>query len=162
MRTKVWYALADAKLGVEYLTLYSLRIRKLRNRYKLAVILTAGIGAGLYKFWEPASLVACILIFGGEWITKLEKQIVMNDVDFIKFGDLKIRYVQLFNKLDRLITDIDDDCLSDDEVKKIYSEIQENKIQIEKLDDELNIPQVKTLEEKAKDITRTFLNNHYS
>lgn len=161
MRNKIWYALVDAKLGVEYLSLYSLRIRKRRNYYKTSIIIIAGAGAALTKFWEASSIYACMLIFIGEWFTKLERQLIMSDVDFIKFSDLKIKYAQLFYKLDRLMTDFDDDCLTNEEIKDIYSETSDQKIEIAKIDEELNIPRSKSLYNEAEKITDLFLKNHY-
>lgn len=161
MRNKIWYALGDAKKGEEYLGLYSMRVKSIRKVYKIIIIIIAALGLILWKVWQPVSVIACLLILIGEIATKMEKQIVMTDANVIKLGDLRIKYIDLFNHLDRLWSDFNDECLSDDEIKKIYSEILQEKREIEELDNELYIPRVKKLDRQAENITLHYLNNHY-
>lgn len=73
MRSKTWAALVDAKMGVEYLTLYCDHVRQLRDRYKSGIILIAVLGAALFIYRAEAALAACVLILLAECFTKLKK-----------------------------------------------------------------------------------------
>lgn len=161
MKDKVWNALHDAKLGVEYTSLYSLKIKKRRNNYKKMIILIALLGAALFFFWQPAAIIACVLLFVSEVTVNFNNQIVMSDRDLLKLGDLKVRYVQLFNKLERLMIDINDDCLPQEEVNRLYSEILDNRIEIENLQEEISIPKNEAFQHLAKQRTGDYLAEHF-
>src|SRR5690606_41782371 len=82
---------------------------------------------------QPAAMIACVLLFVSEVTVNFNNRIVMGDRDLLKLGDLKVRYVQLFNKLERLMIDINDDCLPQEEVNRLYSQILDNRVEIESL-----------------------------
>lgn len=161
MKDKVWNALRNAKLGVEYTALYSLKVKNRRNLYKKITLLTAFAGMVVFIFWQPAALIACIIIFLGELLVKFTSRIILSDNDLLKLGDLKIRYVQLFNKLERLMIDINDDCLPQDEVNKLYSQILNNKIEIEHLEQDITLPHNQTFKAQAEQLTDAYLTDHF-
>lgn len=85
----------------------------------------------------------------------------MSDKDFHKLHELKAKYVYLYNKLDKLFTDITDECLSNEEIKKLYSDIQHFKLLIVRLDRELNMPLKADIKKEARSRTSRFLESRY-
>lgn len=161
MKDKVWKALRKAKLGIEYTALYSLKVKKRRNLYKKIILLTALLGMALFTFWPPAAMIACAIILFGELLIKVTSRIIISDNDLLKLGDLKIRYVQLFDKLERLMIDINDDCLPQEEVNKLYSQILNNKMEIEHLEQDITLPYNQTFKAKAERLTDDYLTDHF-
>lgn len=161
IRRKVWHDLIDSKMGDEYISLYLIRERRIRKKYRIFLWIILSIGIGVWNFWEPMPLISCIIVLGSEIIIKLENPLLMSDEDMSRLGDLRLLYVTRFNKLTRLWIDINDGSTDYDNIKERYFIIQDEKNQIEQLDNKSNIPPKEKIKTKAQKLTQNFINNYH-
>ena len=161
LRRKIWMDLIDAKMGDEYISIYLIREKKIRKNYKLLMWGVLATGIAVWNFWEPMPLLSCILVLGTEIYLKTENHFLMSDEDFSRLGDLRLMYVFRFNLLSKLWTDTNDNSHDYENLKERYFQIQDEKNQIEQLDNRTNIPPKKNIEEKAHSLTQQFINDYH-
>lgn len=162
MRNNLWYELAQARHGYEYLALF-LDIQKRRKKwFKISIIIFSTGGIMGWKIWDYAPQVACGVIAIVEIFQLIENQIILKDEKLTKFSDLRTKYLEYSNCLEKLWLEYDNKIKDENEVRDMYFNLRNNKfVEMQKIDNELDIPQLKRLISKADRLTEKYLNNHF-
>jgi hypothetical protein len=162
MRNKLWYELAQSRHGFEYLALF-LDVQKRRRKwFKISIIVFSTGGIMGWKLWEYAPQVACAVIAVVELFQLIENQIILKDDKFEKFSDLRTKYLEYSNHLEKLWLEYDNESKTENEVRDIYFQLRNNEfVEIQKIDNSLDIPQLRKLIKKASGLTEKYLTNHF-
>lgn len=162
MRNKLWYEMAQARHGFEYLALF-LDVQKMRKKwFKILIIIFSTGGAMGWKIWEYAPQVACGVIAVVELFQLVENQIILKDEKLEKFSDLRTKYLEYSNHLEKLWLEFETSIKDETTTRDIYYQLRNKEyVEIQKMDNELDIPQIKKLVKKADTMTENYLNKHF-
>ena len=92
-------------------------------------------------------------------INLVENEIILSETEIDKICTLRNRYVQYTNQLEKLF--IDSKTKAEKEIKELFYEYRKLGEEIEALDNDLHIQQIKSLISKANSQTRTYLNQYH-
>src|SRR5688572_3051877 len=102
MREKIWFEMADIKLGECYLALYLNRAKSVKKYFRGFTILFSTTGVFGWKFWEFYAELVCGLVALIQLLTVLTDQIVKSDDDLSRIARLRSLYTKYMLELERL------------------------------------------------------------
>lgn len=164
MRNKLWYEIAQARFGFEYLALF-LDVQKWRKKwFKILVLIFSTGGIMGWKIWEYeyATQIACGVIAVVELFQLLENQIILKDEKLEKLSDLRIKYLEYSNHLEKLWLEFETETRDETTTRDIYFKLRNKEyVEIQKMDNELDIPQIEKTKKKAESIASNYLRKHF-
>lgn len=159
MRERVWYEFVHSKFGESYLALYINKQKSRKKWFKIITLIFSTSGILGWKLWDYAPIVACGIISIMQVINLVENEIILSETEIDKICTLRNRYVQYTNQLEKLF--IDSKTKAEKEIKELFYEYRKLGEEIEALDNDLHIQQIKSLISKANSQTRTYLNQYH-
>ncbi len=158
---RVWNELLDCKKYDEYVIAYLALVKDWNSRYRILLTIVSFLGGASYFWNELGPLIACgflTLIQLGE---KLVPLLAIDDKTLKSISEYRLRYVDKFEKLDRLWCEIDMKELDRDVAFERYFEIKKCNIDIETHDNDLRIKIGKKMQRTADQKAKTYIENHY-
>lgn len=146
----VWYELIHSAYWEQYLSQYVSHKYDRRNVYSTVLLVLSTIGASSFSAWK-------IIPNGEKWVPTItfgimaivqlvsicQKHLVIDDDTARKLRELRIKYLEYLNKIERLYLDMRDSKLDVQIAKDRFFEIRESVYPIEELKDSLNIKKLK-------------------
>ncbi|MGJ1296531.1 hypothetical protein ACR777_20130 [Sphingobacterium spiritivorum] len=167
LRLRIWEDLYDAKKAEEFLSLYLANKRKWKNGYSI-IIASASILGPIATFFQDqydilkySPITACIIILFAQLIDKALPSLLIDDFTISKLSEYRIKYVQYYEKLDRLWSEFDTDRITEDEAFERFFELKEYNIQLQELDNSILINGNNNLYEKANNRADLYMNKHF-
>jgi hypothetical protein len=163
IRDRLWYEIADIKLGEVYLGFYLHRCRIVKKYFQGFTILFSTTGVFGWQFWEYYAAIACGIIAAIQLAAVLSDQIVRSDDDLAKIAKLRGYYTRYLMLLEGLWNDLETESLSESDVKRQFQDIRNSLGQkIQNMDNALLINgTLQKLYTKSEIQTTNYLNSRY-
>jgi hypothetical protein len=161
MREKIWYELVHAKFGEIYLAKYISQQKSFRKWFKILTLIFSTSGILGWTIWEYAPIIACGLIGITQLINLIENQLFFTDEEFDNVSNLRIKYINYFNKLEKLWVNYKLNKFNDDEAADHFFKLREIGADIEVSDNKLHIKEKDTLFNKADKQTREYFSQYH-
>lgn len=146
----VWYELIHSAYWEQYLSQYVSHKYDRRNIYSTVLLVLSTIGASSFSAWKiipngekwvPTTTFGIMAIV--QLVSICQKNLVIDDDTARKLRELRIKYLEYLNKIERLYLDMRDSKLDVQIAKDRFFEIRESVYPIEELKDSLNIKKLK-------------------
>jgi len=162
IESKIWYDLVHAKKGDEYLCLYLGHQENTRRRFKVITIAisVAGIVSG-YKSLKIPVIVSFAIICAIEIMSSTEYFIIRSDDDMSKLRELRSLYYSRTLDLEKLLDDVRNERISDDDAASQFYKLREATKRIEELDILSRVKDHRRMSSKADKSARIYLNTYY-
>ncbi len=156
--------MVHTKFGDNYLAGYLSRQKRTRKLFKIFTLIFSTSGVFGWAFWEYIPIIACGLIALMQLVTLIENQIVPSDQDIDDIAGLRNKYIQYFNKLERLWIDFQNNNITEQTAcEQFYQLRQTIGADIQETDNKLNINGNITLVKKKADLeTTNYINQYHS
>ena len=146
----VWYELVHSAYWEQYLSQYVSHKYDCRKAYSTILLVLSTIGASSFSAWK-------LIPNGEKWVPTItfgimavvqlisicQKNVVIDDETARKLRELRIKYIEYLNKIERLYLDIRDNKMDTETIKKRFFDIRESVYPIEELKDSLNIKKLR-------------------
>jgi hypothetical protein len=162
MREKIWYEMVHIKYGDSYLAHYLFRQKSIRKWFKILILVFSTGGVFGWKIWEGVPIIACALIAVFQIFNLIENQIIISDKEIEKISVLRNKYVSYFNKLEKLWSDFNADRFDEKEATEQFYILRNDGADIEALDNELDVRNIKNLCGKANLESRNYISQYHS
>jgi hypothetical protein len=158
----IWVEVFNLKFNERYLGLY---LDKLKSRkrwiYIFSLIFTSGGLLGSVQC-DAAPLIGIALTFAIQVFSVLQEHVVMSDSDLAKVMDLRMLFVNSFNKFEKLYLRQWYKKLTDDEAINEFYEIRSEFSDIHRLYNELHLPPRKKMALKAAMDAKRYLSDYFN
>ncbi len=146
----VWHELVHSAYWEQYLSQYVSHKYDYRKAYSTVLLVLSTIGASSFSAWKlipNGEKWVPTITFGIMAIVQLisicQKNVVIDDDTARKLRELRIKYIEYLNKIERLYLDIRDSKLDVETTKNRFFDIRESVYSIEELKDSLNIKKLR-------------------
>lgn len=146
----VWHELVHSAYWEQYLSQYVSHKYDYRKTYSTVLLVLSTIGASSFSAWKlipNGEKWVPTITFGIMAIVQLisicQKNVVIDDDTARKLRELRIKYIEYLNKIERLYLDIRDSKLDVETTKNRFFDIRESVYSIEELKDSLNIKKLR-------------------
>jgi hypothetical protein len=159
----IWVDFCHARLGDEYLVLYSGRQKEIRRWFKIVTILLSAEGIfSAFKDAKIPTVISFIVIGIIQLLSTIENQLIRSEKEVDEIGKLRVFYYERSNKLEKLFLEFRDDKITDDDARSQLFALRGAAVEIEELDTKLNIKKHKKLFLKADTLAKKQLNQYYN
>ena len=164
MRDKIWKEMQQVKFGIDYITNYLDFQKKMKQIFEISTLLFSTSGVFSWVVWKSGmysqfALVAITII---QLLKLVESKILLNSDKIGKVSELKTLYIKYFNKLEKLWMESEKEDKDEQQVKEDFYILRDTDfINIEKLDDKLNIPNITYLKNKSETSMKKYLKNRF-
>ena len=162
MRNNLWYEMAQTRYGSEYLALFLDCQKRRKKCFQISIILLSTGGIMGWKIWEYAPQIACGISAAAELFQLIGNQYILKNENLDQLSILRIKYLQYSNHLEKLWLEFEQGNRNEIEVKKIYYDFKDKEyIEIQKIENNLDIPHIEELIKKTSRITKEYLTTHF-
>lgn len=164
MRDKLWKEMQQIKFGIDYVTKYLDYQKRIKKSFDLLTLLFSSSGIFSWVIWksEVYSQIALIAITIIQLLKLVESKLLLSSENIKEVSELKTLHIKYFNKLEKLWVEFDNKEKDEKQVREDFFNFKNTDfISIEKMDDKLNIPNIKFLKNKSTSSMETYLKNQY-
>jgi hypothetical protein len=158
----IWVDFCHAKLGDEYLVLYSGRQKEIRRWFKIITILLSAEGIfSAFKEAKIPTIISFSVIGVIQLLSSIENQVIRSEKEIEEIGRLRIFYYDRSNKLEKLFLEFRENKIKSDNARAELFALRDTAKEIEELDTKLNIKRHNKLLQKADALAKKYLKQYY-
>lgn len=158
---RIWNELLDCKKYDEYVIAHLARVKDWNGRYRIFLTIVSFLGGASYFWDETGPLIACGVLTLIQLGEKLFPLLSTDEKTIKSISEYRLKYVDKFEKLDKLWCELKIKDLDPDIAFERYFEIRNCNIDIETLDNNLRINVGKRMQKKADEKALLYIENHY-
>lgn len=161
MNFKIWALLCNMKFKAYYLDFIVTRFQKYDRNINIFLAITSSTSIAAWAIWKDYEMIWAIIIAGSQVITAIKPFFPFNK--YVK--ELNLKSTRLHNvnvDIEKLWDNYSNGEISNSKASTLYYSIVKDCNEILKFNDESVFGQSKSIEQKANDCTKNYLETYYN
>lgn len=167
LRNRIWEDLYDSKKSEEFLSLYLASKKNNKTIYDVTIATISILGAILttvqnqFEILKNSAFIACLIIIIVQLADKALPNLLIKDDVINKLSEYRIKYVTLYENLDLLWCEFEDQRINYDEAFERYFSFRKLNIALQELDNSVLIKENKRLNKIAEERAQIHMDKHF-
>jgi len=157
MDERVWNEMSQAKENEIYMSLYSIRQKKLLNYYNVFITISAFLGTLSWKSFEYGPVIGSSVVVIASLLKQVQQFIIFDENKLSKLVTIQNFYAKYFNKLEALWEELCNSRISDEEAAKAFYIIKDTENEINLVVNEVIVYRPKSLQKEASEAKGNYL-----